>query len=62
AKSLLNKALSFLDKKVCGSLNITENFKSEDLAQYLDMVDKINNTNIINYWNEKIFWRDDWCD
>ena len=42
----LDKVLSLLNKKVHGSLRMTENFKSEDLIAYINMMNKIN-TNII---------------
>jgi len=38
---LFDKILPLLDKKVRGSLKMTENFESEDLIAYLDMADKI---------------------
>ncbi|CAG8726317.1 10797_t:CDS:2, partial [Ambispora leptoticha] len=47
AKLLLDQALSLLDKKVRGSLKMTENFECEDLVDYLKMADKITNVNVI---------------
>ncbi|CAG8706549.1 1673_t:CDS:1, partial [Dentiscutata heterogama] len=47
AKSLLDKVLSLLDKKVRRSLKMTENFKNKDLKEYLDMANKINNARVI---------------
>ncbi|CAG8735480.1 3534_t:CDS:1, partial [Dentiscutata heterogama] len=47
AKSLLDKVLSLLDKKVRGSLKMTKNFESKDLIEYLDMANKINNARVI---------------
>ncbi|CAG8794838.1 14794_t:CDS:1, partial [Gigaspora rosea] len=38
---LFEKILPLLDKKVRGSLKVTENFENEDLIAYLDMTDKI---------------------
>jgi hypothetical protein len=36
-----------LDKKVRGSLKMTENFESKDLIAYLEMADKIDTANVI---------------
>ena len=41
AKILLDLALPLLDKKVRGSLKMTENFESENLVAYLNMADRI---------------------
>ena len=47
AKLLFDQVLPLLDKKVRGSLKMTENFESKDLIAYLEMADKINTANII---------------
>src|ERR1043165_5541685 len=47
AKLLFDQVLPLLDKKVRGSLKITENFKSKDLIEYLEMADKIDTANVI---------------
>jgi hypothetical protein len=44
---LLDQLLLLLDKKVHGSLKMTENFKSEDLVAYLEMADKIDTGGVI---------------
>ena len=47
ARLLLDQVLPLLDKKVCGSLKMTENFESKDLIAYLEMADKIDTANVI---------------
>src|ERR1043165_5652472 len=47
AKLLLDQVLSLLDKKVRGSLKMTENFESKDLIAYLEMANKIDIANVI---------------
>src|ERR1043165_5234314 len=47
AKLLLDQVLPLLDKKVRGSLKMTENFESKDLITYLEMTDKIDIANVI---------------
>src|ERR1043165_3043693 len=47
AKLLFDQVLPLLDKKVRGSLKMTENFESKDLIVYLEMADKIDTANVI---------------
>jgi hypothetical protein len=47
ARLLLDQVLPLLDKKVRGSLKMTENFESKDLIAYLEMADKIDTANVI---------------
>ncbi|CAG8715405.1 5798_t:CDS:2, partial [Ambispora leptoticha] len=47
AKLLLDQVLLLLDKKVCGSLKMTEHFESKDLVVYLEMANKIDTVSVI---------------